>query len=75
MGMKCHLVCYVLVCLVFQFLARERAEAAAFTMGGFQTVSSDGSLDVVRNPSLVTLQKADNSIGLILLYAPYYYSR
>jgi hypothetical protein len=56
---------------LFQFLARERAGAAAFTMGRLWTVSSDGSLDVIRNPSLMTTQKADNSIGIILLSAPY----
>jgi hypothetical protein len=74
MGMKRHLLLYLLVCLLFQFIARERAGAAAFTMGRFQTVSSDGSFDVLRNPSLMTLQKADNAIGVVLLYQPYYYS-
>ena len=73
--MKRHLLFYLLICLLFPFLARERAGAAAFTMDRFQTVSSDGSLDVVRNPSLMTGQKADNSIGLFLLYTPYTYSR
>lgn len=75
MGMKRHLLFYLLICLLFQFPAKERAGAAALTMGRFQTVSSNGSLDVVRNPSLMTLQKADNSIGVVLLYAPYSYSR
>ena len=70
-AMKSHLLFYLLICLTIQFLAGEHAAAAAFTMGQLQTVSSDGSLDVIRNPSLMTAQKADNSVGIILLSAPF----
>jgi hypothetical protein len=69
--MKSLLLFYLLIFLTIQFLVSEHAAAAAFTMGQLQTVSSDGSLDVIRNPSLMTAQKTDNSVGIILLSTPF----
>ena len=69
-AMKNHAICYVLVFLLTAVFSYTRAAAAAFTMGQMQAVSSDGSLDATRNPSLMTAHKTDNSIGVLLLYAP-----
>lgn len=71
MAMRYHATCYVLVLLVTAVLSPMHADAAALTMGQMQVVSTDGSLDVTRNPSLMAAQGTDNSLGVLLLYAPH----
>ncbi len=71
MPMKNRVIFFFLVSIAIWFVAREQAVAAAFTMGQFQTVASDGALDVLRNPSLLTAQVQNNAIGVMFLAAPY----
>lgn len=75
MQMKNRVILFFLLTMAICIAAREHAGAAAFTMGRFQTVASDGSLDVLRNPSLLTTQVQNNSIGFMFLAAPYTNSR
>lgn len=70
-AMKKHATLYVLICLLAAVVPGARAAAASFTMGRMQTVGSDGSLDATLSPSLLTAQRTDNAIGVLLLYAPF----
>jgi hypothetical protein len=69
--MSRRIIFFFLLCLAVPFFAGNDASAAAFTMGQLQTVGSDGSLDVVRSPSLIAVQKTEHSIGMMFLYTPY----
>lgn len=71
MPMKIRVIFFFLASMVIGSVAGEQAYAAAFTMGQFQTVASDGSLDVLRNPSLLTAQATDNAIGFMFIAPPY----
>ena len=71
MPMKNRVIFFFLASMAIWIVAREHANAAAFTMGQFQTVASDGSLDVLRNPSLLTAQAQNNALGFLFLAAPY----
>lgn len=62
---------FFLASVIFTVRGISDAYAAAFTMGQLQTVASDGSLDVIRNPSLMTIQTKDNSMGFLFLSTPY----
>ena len=71
MPMKNRVIFFFLLTMAIWIVASEHADAAAFSMGQFQTVASDGSLDVLRNPSLLTAQAPNNAIGILFLAAPY----
>ncbi len=71
MPMKNRVIFFFLLSMTIWIVARDNADAAAFTMGQFQTVASDGSLDVLRNPSLLTAQVQNNAIGVLFLAVPY----
>src|SRR4030042_3207461 len=75
LSMKKARLFFFLLTLMLSFCTGEFAFAGAFSMGQLQAFSSDGSLDVVRNPSIMTAQRETNSIGFILLSTPYYLRR
>jgi len=51
------------------------ARASAFSLGRIQTVSSDGSLDVIRNPAILASHRENNGVGFIVLAAPFHEHR
>jgi hypothetical protein len=53
-------------------LAGASAGASAFSVIKIQTVSTDDSLDVIRNPALLASQKATNSLGVLIFTTPYH---
>ncbi|MBP7735014.1 MAG: hypothetical protein KA369_03485 [Spirochaetes bacterium] len=65
--MKNNIIIVFLATLSLWLCAGARAEASAISMGQIQTVASDGSLDVLRNPSLLTAQSTDNALGVLFL--------
>ncbi len=67
MPMKNRVIFFFLLSMAIGLPASEHADAAALTMGQFQSIASDGSLDALRNPSLMTGQTATSSIGVIFL--------
>ncbi|HOT45943.1 MAG TPA: hypothetical protein PLM53_15210 [Spirochaetota bacterium] len=69
--MKIRVIFFFLASMVIGSVAGGQAYAGAFTMGQFQTIASDGSLDVLRNPSLLTAQVQNNAIGFMFIAPPY----
>jgi len=65
--MNNNVIIFFLTCLSLWLCAGARAEASAVSMGQLQTVASDGALDVLRNPSLLTAQQVDNALGVLFL--------
>jgi hypothetical protein len=61
---------FFLIAAILLLPARE-AVAGAFSMGRILTVSTDGSLDTIRNPALLAAHKENNSMGFIFFYTPY----
>jgi hypothetical protein len=52
-------------------LAGTAAGASTFSIIKVQTVTTDDSLDVIRNPALLASQKEANSLGLLFFASPY----
>ncbi|HNW29388.1 MAG TPA: hypothetical protein PKN50_13005 [Spirochaetota bacterium] len=71
MPMKIRVIFFFLLSMAIGSVAGEYAHGAAFTMGQFQTVASDASFDVLRNPSLLTAQVTGNALGFMFVAPPY----
>ncbi len=65
--MKNNVKIFFLASLSLWLCAGARADASAVSMGQIQTVATDGALDVLRNPSLLTAQQGDNALGVLFL--------
>ncbi|MCU0847257.1 MAG: hypothetical protein MUD12_05150 [Spirochaetes bacterium] len=62
----------ILIILILSAVGGIEALASSYSTGGVKSVIQDGSLDVLRNPALISLQKDNNSIGFLAKYIPYY---
>ena len=54
-------------------LAYDNADAGAYSLGKLKSVTSEGAVDVLRNPALITLIPGGGAIGMLAVYSPYYY--
>jgi len=67
------IIIYLSFIIIIPISVKIPVNASAFSMGNIQSVASNGSLDVIRNPALITLQEQDNSIGFFVNYQLYNY--
>jgi hypothetical protein len=58
--------------LIFITAFEPAARASAFSLGRLQTVSSDGSLDAIRSPSVLASHNENNALGYMIIYPPFY---
>jgi hypothetical protein len=68
--MKCPSFFLLFLALVTAF--EPAARASAFSLGRLQTVSSDGSLDAIRSPSVLASHNENNAFGYMIIYPPFY---
>ncbi|MCU0849137.1 MAG: hypothetical protein MUD12_14750 [Spirochaetes bacterium] len=59
--------------LTFTLLAFDYADAGAYSLGKLKSVTSEGAVDVLRNPALMTVIPGGGAIGILAVYSPYYY--
>jgi len=62
----------ILIIIILSAAGGVEALASSYSTGGVKSVIQDGSLDVLRNPALISTQKDNNSIGFLAKYNPYY---
>lgn len=68
--MKKTIFFFLLVLSAVLILPRQ-SDASGFSLGQTQTISSNGSLDVLRNPAMMAFQTGTNTIGFIFYSTAY----